>query len=324
MSGSTGGAPLVVFYDPIPGEWSYDIERSVFDPLGVELRIPADAADADRLIVDADVVIVTGIGRLSAASIATLRDPAGLLCYSIGMNQVDGAAAAARGIPVRNVPGYCADEVADHAVTLLLAIWRHLVPLHTLLSTHGWSAAQTSEHVAAIRRIKGKTLGILGAGRIGQKVGERARGFGLRTIAADPFAPGTPELPVVPLHEMLEQADAIVVCAALTPESRHTLDAEALSHVKPGTLFVNVSRGGLVDEVALAAALGDGRIPWAGLDVRDPEPPDPADDLLTGLPNVIITPHIAASSQEAVDDLHRQAAETAVELMRAAGRLPAA
>ncbi len=323
MSGGTGGAPLVVFYDPIPGAWAYDIERSVFDPLGIGLRIPADADEAARLIVDADVVIVTGVGRLSAESIATLRDPAGLLCYSIGMDQVDGAAAAARGIPVRNVAGYCADEVADHALTLLLAVWRHLVPLHTLLATEGWRGAQTSEHVGAIRRIKGKTLGILGAGRIGRKVGDRARGFGLRTIASDPYAPGTADLPVVALHEMLAQADAIVVCAALTPESRHTLDAEALSHVKPGTLFVNVARGGLVDEVALAAALGDGRITWAGLDVRDPEPPDPADDLLAGLPNVIATPHIAASSQEAVDDLHQQAAEICVELLRAAGRLPA-
>src|SRR4029079_4657207 len=103
-----------------------------------------------------------------------------------------------------------------------------------------------------------------------------------------------------------------------------TLSAEALSHVKPGALFVNVARGGLVDEVALAAALGDGRIAYAGLDVRDPEPPDPAADLLTRLPNVLSTPHIAASSQEAVEDLHEQAAEIAVELLRAAGRLPAA
>lgn len=322
MSGSAGGAPLVVFYDPIPGEWAYDIERSVFDPLGIELRVPADADEADRLIVDADVVIVTGVGRLSAASIATLRDPAGLLCYSIGMNQVDGAAAAARGIPVRNVAGYCADEVADHAMTLLLAIWRHLVPLHSLLVTDGWRGSQTSVHVGAIRRIKGKTLGILGAGRIGQKVGDRARGFGLRTIASDPYAPGTTDLPVVPLHEMLAQADAVVVCAALTPESRHTLSADALSRIKPGTLFVNVARGGLVDEVALAAALQDGRVAYAGLDVRDPEPPDPTDDLLSGLPNVIRTPHIAASSQEAVDDLHQQAAEICVELLRAADRLP--
>lgn len=323
MSGIAGGPPRVVFYDPIPGDWSYALERSILDPLGVELQVPADAADAERLIVDADVVIVTGIGRLGAESIGRLRDPAGLLCYSIGMNQVDGAAAAARGIPVRNVAGYCADEVADHALTLLLATWRHLVPLATILAADGWEASQTSEHVRAIRRIRGKTLGILGAGRIGQKVADRARGFGLRTIASDPYAPGTPELPVLPLIEMLAQADALVVCAALTPESRGTLSAEALAHVKPGMLFVNVARGGLVDEAALEAALADGRIAAAALDVRDPEPPDPSDDRLTGLPNVIATPHIAASSQEAVEDLHLQAAEICVELLRAAGRLPA-
>jgi D-3-phosphoglycerate dehydrogenase len=312
-----------VFYDPIPGPWAYDIERSVFDPLGIELLVPGDSDEAERLIVDADVVIVTGIGRLGAEAIARLKDPAGLLCYSIGMNQVDGAAAAARNIPVRNVAGYCADEVADHGVTLLLAIWRHLVPLVDRMRSEGWNAAQSSADVGAIRRIKGKTLGILGAGRIGQKVGERARAFGLRTIAADPYAPGTPDLPVVPLHDMLSQADAVIVCAALTPESRGTLSAEALSHLRPGTLFVNVARGGLVDEAALLAALQDGRISHAALDVRDPEPPIPADDVISTLPNVITTPHIAASSQEAVDDLHLQAAEVCVELLRAAGRLSA-
>lgn len=321
MSGVARRPPRVVFYDPIPGPWAYDIERSVFDPLGIELLVPGDSDEAERLIVDADVVIVTGIGRLGADAIGRLDDPAGLLCYSIGMNQVDGAAAAARGIPVRNVAGYCADEVADHALTLLLATWRHLVPLVDRMRSEGWNAAQSSPDVGAIRRIKGKTLGILGAGRIGQKVGQRARGFGLRTIAADPYAPGTPDLPVVPLHDMLGQADAVVVCAALTPESRGTLSAEALSHLKPGALFVNVARGGLVDEEALLAALQDGRISYAALDVRDPEPPVPADDVISALPNVITTPHIAASSQEAVDDLHLQAAEVCVELLRAAGRL---
>jgi D-3-phosphoglycerate dehydrogenase len=317
------GPPRVVFYDPIPGDWSYAIERSVLDPLGVELVVPDDEAEAERAVEDADVVIVTGVRRLGAEAIARLRRPAGLLCYSIGMDQVDAAAARERGIPVRNVPGYCTDEVADHALTLLLAAWRHLVPLAGLTAGAGWDAARASGAIGSIRRIRGRTLGILGAGRIGSRVGERARAFGLRTIAADPYAPGTDLLPVVPLEELLARADAIVCCAALTSASRGLLGADALSRVKPGLILVNVARGGLIDERALADALRDGRVAAAALDVRDPEPPDRASDPLAGLPNVIETPHIAASSQEAVDDLHAQAAEACADLLRAAGRLAA-
>jgi len=315
--------PRVVFFDPIPGAWSYELERSVLDPAGVELLIPADPAEADRLIEEADVVIATSVARLDAERIARLRRCAGILCYSIGMNQVDHAAAAARGIPVTNVPGYCSDEVADHGMALLLALWRSVVPIVDLVEAHGWAAIRRSAHVDGIRRIRGKTLGIVGAGRIGTRVGERARAFGLRTIAADPFVEPRPELPIVPLEELLERADALILCAALTPQSRHLLNERTLLHARPGMLLVNVARGGLIDERALAAAMADGRIAWAALDVRDPEPPDPATDPLAGSPNLVQTPHVAASSREAVVDLHLQAAEICLGLLRAAGRLPA-
>jgi D-3-phosphoglycerate dehydrogenase len=323
VSGIAGGAPRVVFYDPIPGEWGYDLERSVLDPHGVELVIPADAHEAERLIEDADVVIATSIAKLGPDAIARLKDPAGILCYSIGMNQVDAEAAAARGIPVVNVPGYCSDEVADHGMTLLLSLWRHLVPIVDLVEAHGWRAIRRSHHLHGIRRVNGKTLGIIGAGRIGTRVATRARGFGLHTIAADPFVDSRPDLPVLPLEEVLGRADAVILCAALTPQSRHLLNARTLLHVKPGMLLVNVARGGLIDEPALAEALKDGRIAFAALDVRDPEPPDPETDPLMDLPNVVQTPHVAATSQESVVDLHLQAAEGCLELLRAAGRLPA-
>lgn len=321
--GIAGGAPRVVFYDPIPGGWDYDLERSILDPAGVELVIPSDPTEAETLIEDADVIVVTSIAKLGAEQIARVKGPAGILCYSIGMNQVDHDAAAARGIPVTNVPAYCSDEVADHGVTLLLALWRHLVPIVDLVEAHGWRAIRRSHHLHGIRRINGKTLGIIGAGRIGTKVATRARAFGLRTIAADPFVDSRPDLPVLPLEEVLGQADAIILCAALTPQSRHLLNARTLLHVKPGALLVNVARGGLIDEPALAEALRDGRIRFAALDVRDPEPPDLESDPFLELENVLETPHVAANSQEAVVDLHLQAAEISLDLLRAAGRLPA-
>lgn len=320
-----GTAPTVTFHDPIRGrDWNYGIEEQVLGPHGVRLVVPPTDAAADAAIEDADVVIVTGIRRLEADRIATLRRAVGILCYSIGMDKVDGAAAAERGIPVRNVPGYCSDEVADHALTLLLAAWRRLGPLSRRTAEGSWSVAQDPD-VGAIHRMRGSTVGIVGAGRIGKGVARRARGFGFRTIASDPFVePGSdPELEILPLPELLAQADALVLCAALTAENRHMIDAEALARVRPGLVLVNVARGGLVDESALAPALADGRVAVAALDVRDPEPPKPGADPLAGLDNLVLTPHIAASSQEAVLDLHRMAAEISLELLRAGGRLPA-
>jgi phosphoglycerate dehydrogenase-like enzyme len=314
----------VTFLDPIRDrDWNYEIEAGILRPHGVRLVIPPNDAAADAAIQDSDVVIVSGIRRLEAPLIETLRRAVGILCYSIGMDKVDGAAAAARGIPVRNIPGYCSDEVADHALTLLLAAWRRLIPLSHRTGEGNWNTADDPD-LGAIRRLRGSTLGIVGAGRIGRGVARRARGFGLRTIAADPFIePGTdPELEILPLGEVLAQADALVLCAALTPDNRRMIDHDALALVRPGVVLVNVARGGLVDEAALSEALADGRVGVAALDVRDPEPPQPGSDPLSGFENVILTPHIAASSQEAVEDLHKLAAEISLELLRAGGRLP--
>ena len=127
--GIAGGPPRVVFYDPIPGGWDYDLERSVLDPAGVDLVIPSDPHEAETLIEDADVVVVTSIARLGADQIGRLTGPAGILCYSIGMNQVDHDAAAARGIPVTNVPAYCADEVAEHTIADIVSLLRGISPL---------------------------------------------------------------------------------------------------------------------------------------------------------------------------------------------------
>ena len=121
--GDRGWTARVVVFDPIPGDWSFEPERSILGGRGVDLLVPESAAAADEAIRDADAVIVTGIRRLDADRVAALRDPAGILCYSIGTDKVDPSAAAA-GIPVRNVPDYCTDEVSDHALTLLLAAER--------------------------------------------------------------------------------------------------------------------------------------------------------------------------------------------------------
>jgi D-3-phosphoglycerate dehydrogenase len=318
--------PVAVVLDPYPGvDDPFAVDAALLAQAGVGLEVPPDTAAGARAAEDADVVIVTGVRRLDAALISRLRQAVGIVCYSIGMDQVDRDAAAARSIPVRNIPGYCTDEVADHALLLLLAARRRLLPLAGRAAAGDWAILDDPHH-DAIRRSRGTTLGIIGAGRIGRAVAARARAFGMRTIAADPYVTQSDaELPILPLDEVLAEADALVLCAALTPETRGILDARALGRVRPGLILVNVARGGLVDEAALADALADGRVAVAALDVRDPEPPVPGRDPLIGhvaSGRLIVTPHMAASSREAVDDLHRMAAATVIELLRDAGRLP--
>ena len=314
--------PRVVVFDPIPGEWSYAVEEAAFAPRGVELVVPPTPEAADEAIRDATVVIVTGVRRLDAARIASLRDPAGILCYSIGMDKVDGPAAHAAGIVVRNVPDYCTDEVSDHALALLLAAERRIVPLASA-TLRRWAVDRPL--VEPIRRLRGQTLGILGAGRIGRLVGRKARSFGFLTIAHDPVVSeaGEADLELVTFDDLLRRSDALVLCAALTPSSRGIIDHAALARVRHGVIVVNVARGELIDELALADAVQDGRVSYAALDVRSPEPPQPADDPLAGLPNVIQTPHVAGTSQEAIDDLHHLAARYVLELLETAGRIPA-
>jgi D-3-phosphoglycerate dehydrogenase len=318
-----GRRPTVVVFDPIPGDWSWDPEIAILAARGVDLVVPADPAGADQAIRSADAVIVTGVGRLDADRVATLEECVGILCYSIGMDKVDAPAAATAGIRVRNVPDYCTDEVSDHALALLLAAQRRLLPLATATAAGAWPAGDRSV-TGSIRRLRGQTLGIAGAGRIGRLVARKARAFGFRTIAYDPLLSVTddPDFPLVDHAELFRTADAIVVCAAYNPGEPALVDRDALALVRPGLILVNVARGGHVDEAALAEALVDGRVAVAALDVRASEPPDPARDPLAGLPNVILTPHVAATSRDAIDDLHRLAATYVLDLLEAGGRIP--
>ena len=219
--------------------------------------------------------------------------------------------------------GYCTDEVSDHAMALLLAIQRRLIPFTRRAERGEWDVYAGPDFYG-IRRLRGQSVGIIGLGRIGSQVALKCAAFGMTVIAHDPYLESSPLgfVELCGLDDLLARSEIVVLCSALTSSSRRLLDAERLAAMRPGAVIVNVARGALIDEPALAQALAAGRIGGAGLDVRAQEPP-PADDPLRGTANVVLTQHVAATSQEARDDLHVFAARRAMELLSAAGRVPA-
>jgi D-3-phosphoglycerate dehydrogenase len=311
--------PFVLIADPIQRvEWKYDIERDVLAAHGVDILLAKDESDARRLAPDADIVVVTS-RMFDDSWIRILKRCVGIVCYSVGMDRVDLDAAGAANIAVLNVPDYCTEEVSDHALALLLALERHLAPLLQQGRDRVWFD-QTYMH--DIRRLRGQTLGILGAGRIGSAVAGKAQALGFRTIAYDPYLSSTdvPGLRLVALEVLLAESDAVVVCARLDERSHNLVNAEFLAAMRPGSFLVNVARGPLIDEAALGAGLRSGHLGGAALDVRVHEPPEKPDPL-EGAPNLLLTPHAGAASREAWEDLHRGAAQAAIDLLVRAGRI---
>lgn len=320
---ATPPAPLVVVFDPITTiRWDYDYERRHLAANGVDLALLDAASDTAALLGRADIVVVSS--RLPDEMLRLATRACAVLCYSVGMDGVSSALAAELGITVANVPGYCTEEVADHAVTLLLAAQRMLVPCAVEAARGNWEVRDRDEFYR-IRRLSEMTVGVIGLGRIGSTFAAKARGLGMTTIGHDPYVMPSdhPDVELMPLPSVLARADAVVLCAALSAGSHNLIGREQLALMRADALLVNVARGGLVDETALADALAAGRLRGAALDVRSPEPPDPAGDPLRRFDNVIVTQHTAATSVEAFRDMHMIATEQILSLLRSADRLTA-
>jgi D-3-phosphoglycerate dehydrogenase / 2-oxoglutarate reductase len=313
--------PVVVIPAPIDiMDWKYDVERGILEQHGIHLVVPSSEEEARAAMPDADVIFTSS--PITADDIASLRNCVGILCYSVGVDYVDATAAAARGIPVWNCPTSNNEEVSDHAVLLIVAAQRRLLPLAMAAREGEWSVYEWPL-LGEIHRLATRTVGIIGLGRIGHLVARKLHGFRLTVIASDPFIAGTadPEVELVTLDELCQRSDIVVSCAALTETSRGLINAATIAKMKPGVIIVNVSRGGVVVEDALADALESGHVAYAALDVRSPEPPNPDSDRITHLPNVVLTQHIAASSVESIAGLHVEAANQIIAMLRQAGRL---
>lgn len=298
-----------VVWDPRSGR-DYTRERELLARHGIDFRTPP-LSERSAAVADAGVVLVH-LEPFTAREVATMRFGRGIVSYGIGTDSIDVEAARQAGLEVRNVPGYCTDEVADHALALLLLAARRL-DVAGYRDASQWSDAK---RIPPLRRLRGRCVAILGMGRIGRAIAQRCSGFGLEVIGHDPYAgadAGAASL--VSLDEVAERADIVVAACQLTEQTRHLIGAGLLARLKPGAIVVNVSRGGVVDEGALAAALRGGGLAFAALDVRAVEPPAADDDPLAGCPNLYLTPHVAASSVEAVRDLNEGVARAVVELV---------
>lgn len=253
---------------------------------------------------------------LTARVIAGLRGCRVIARFGIGVDRVDLEAATAAGIVVTNVPDYCVDEVSDHALGLLLAVTRRIVPLDRAVRDGVWDTAAVA---GPVRRLRGRRLGIVGFGRLGRSFAAKAQALGLEVVAYDPNvadsdieAAGVRSLS---LDALIASSDIVSLHVPLTPQTRHLLDRQRIDSLPAGAVLLNTSRGGLVDEKALAAALREGRLGGAGLDVFETEPP-PRDHPLLGLPNVVVSSHSSHYSLEAGADMRAKAFGNVARVLR--------
>jgi D-3-phosphoglycerate dehydrogenase len=280
--------------------------------ISAQTKHPARLVEA---VADADAVI-TQFAPVNADVIAAMRRARSIVRYGIGVDNVDLAAAKARGIPVCNVPDYCIDEVADHTLAFILALTRQVVPQSRLVHEGDWKLVAPP---GSFRTLAGMTCGVVGFGRIGRAVVRRLVACGGRVLVSDPAAspeaiaaagaePGT--LPV-----LLASSDLVTLHCPSLPETKGMINAVALATMRPGVLVVNLSRGDLVDPDALVKALDAGHVAGAALDVFLPEP-IPAKHPILGRDNVILAPHVASVSAAAVQRLRTTAAGLAVASLR--------
>jgi D-3-phosphoglycerate dehydrogenase / 2-oxoglutarate reductase len=300
---ASGERPKVLVKEKI-GDSGVDLLRTRFE---VDLGIDWDQEELERRIGEYDGVLIRSATKMTAELIEKATKLKVIGRAGVGVDNVDVPAATARGIVVANAPESNVVTAAEHTLALLLALARNVPQANRSLSEGKWDRSKYSGV-----EVYEKTLGVLGFGRIGQLVAQRARGFGMRVLAFDPFvsAERYRELGVEKAEspeDIYGQADFITIHLPKTPETENFIDAQTLAKMRDGVRILNVARGGLIDEMALKDALDSGKVAGAALDVYPSEPM--TDNPLFGYQNVVATPHLGASTAEATDRAGYQSAE---------------
>ncbi len=300
----------VLVTDPILPE-GLDILRKA--GLEVEERIGLPTEELKEAIREADGIIIRSGTKLTAEIIEAAERLKVIARAGTGLDNVDLEAANRKGIVVMNCPGGNTNSAAEHTLALMLALARNIPQAMASLKAGRWERKKFMG-----RELMGKTLGIIGLGRIGSVVAERALGLKMKVLAYDPFV--TPErasemgVELVSLDELYARSDLITIHVPLTKETYHLINAESLAKMKDGVLLINCARGGIVDERALYEALKSGKVAGAALDVFEKEPPDPEHPLLK-MENFVCTPHLGASTLEAQKNVALAVASQVVDYL---------
>jgi len=298
-----------------------EIERAIIEKAGFELTAAQCKTEQEVIDVAHDAAaVVAQYATISAPVIAGLPDCRVIARYGTGVDIVDVDAATRHNILVTNVPNeWCENEVADHAMALLLAVARKVCVYDraTRGGTWQWQSG------APIHRLRGSVLGLLSFGAIARAIAARGAGFGMRIIAHDPYLPAeqitAAGVTGVSFDQLVSESDCLVIQAPLTPQTHHLFDEAQLRRMKPSAILINTARGPIVDDRALHRALSEGWIAGAGLDDIEEEPAKVrdwrADNPLFGLENVVITPHAAYYSEEAIRTVRQFPAEEVVRVL---------
>ena len=300
---------------------STDPERAVLEAGGASVVVAPDGEEATliELARDADA-IMTCFAQVTENVVRAAEQCVVIGRFGVGVDNIAVSTATELGIAVTYVPDYCVDEVSDHVIALLHAWNRKIALFDRSVKERGWGSQPLTMRMM---RLRGKTIGIVGFGRIGQAVAAKARAFGLNILAADPVVPSETVEDMggrlVDLPVLLAESDFVSLHTPLTDATRNLIGPEQLTMMKPDAFLINAARGPLVDEVALYEALTGNIIAGAGLDVMVDNTP-PQDHPLMSLDNIIITPHVAFFSQESTLELEQRAAAEVVSVIH--GRMP--
>ena len=300
---------------------SVEPERAVLAGADAELVVAPDGSEETLTELARDVDgILTCFAKVTDKVVRAADKCVVIGRYGVGVDNIAVDAATEKGIVVTYVPDYCVDEVSDHVMALLLAWNRRIVLFDNATKTQGWGAEGLGMR---IMRLRGKKLGVVGFGRIGRSVCSKALAFGLEVLAYDPIisadAVAEQGAKMVDLPALLRESDFVTLHSPLIPETRNMIGKNELQQMKSDAFLINAARGGLIDENALYDAVTTGEIAGAGLDVVEDVAP-PLDHRLLQLKNVIVTPHTAFFSQEAVLELEERAAGEVARVFQ--GQMP--
>jgi D-3-phosphoglycerate dehydrogenase len=294
-----------------------DIERAELSTLGVEFVLGAATSAEDLVdVAEGATAILAGsppmFGREVLAQLPACR---AIVRYGVGIETIDLEAATERGIIVANVPDYCTEEVATHTVALILACARKLLPAHKAATGGQWQ-------VTAVRPLfstEDQAVGIIGFGKIGQAVARKLRPFGFEILVYDPYIDDETlaehSAKAVTSSELFTRSDIISLNAPLNDDTYHLVDEQTLDQMKPTAFIVNTSRGGLIDEEALARALDQDKIAGAALDVMEREPV-PRDHALLNSDRILVTPHVAWYTLQSTERMRRLASREVARVLR--------